>query len=150
MRPIDFASDRAGPPPAAAAGAPTGLRMVAGAWLLLAAADIVARSAGFAGVYRVVRRWRTRGQAPPARYAALVVEADQALVRARTLYLKRTRCLQRGVALTGLLRWHGVPASLVIGVQRMPFNAHAWVEVDGRVVSDGGASVAMYREMTRC
>ena len=33
-------------------------------------------------------------------------------------------------------RKYGVSAHLVIGAQQMPFKAHAWVEVDGKVVND--------------
>ena len=51
-------------------------------------------------------------------------------------YWKTVLCLQRSAAATCLLRRHGIPAQLVIGTQQIPFNAHAWVEVDGQVVSD--------------
>jgi hypothetical protein len=37
---------------------------------------------------------------------------------------------------TWLLRHHGIGAHLVIGCRPLPFESHAWVEVDGRVVND--------------
>jgi hypothetical protein len=156
MPTIEFGVDRAPAPARATAVDPGPVRslrdawMVTWAWTLLALAELVMRTAGFASVYRLVRVWPTGRHAPAAWHPALVHDACAALVRARTLYLKRTRCLQRGVALTCLLRLWGVPAHLVIGVQKLPFYAHAWVEVNGTVVSDGGAPVTMYREMTRC
>ena len=32
--------------------------------------------------------------------------------------------------------WYGLPAAVVVGVRCQPFLAHAWVECDGRVVTD--------------
>jgi Transglutaminase-like superfamily/Coenzyme PQQ synthesis protein D (PqqD) len=43
-------------------------------------------------------------------------------------------CLARSLALFHYLRWRGVPATHVIGVRRVPFFAHAWVEVSGEGV----------------
>ncbi len=43
-------------------------------------------------------------------------------------------CLARSLALFHYLRWRGVPAVHVIGVRRVPFFAHAWVEVSGEGV----------------
>lgn len=51
-------------------------------------------------------------------------------------YWKRVLCLQRSAATVCLLRRYGVPARMVIGVQQTPFRAHAWVELEGRVVND--------------
>jgi hypothetical protein len=52
-------------------------------------------------------------------------------------YLKHARCLQSAAVATCLLRLRGVAADLVIGVRRMPFTAHAWVEVDQTIVMNG-------------
>lgn len=159
MSTLEFAADRARTRAAPVDPGPIrslrDARMVSCAWGLLALAELVTRTTGFRGVFGLVRRWPTIGRIRKERHSALVSDAlvndaTKALVRARTLYMKRTRCLQRGVALTCLLRLHGVPAKLVIGVQKMPFYAHAWVEVAGVVVSEAGASVTMYKEMTRC
>jgi hypothetical protein len=43
-----------------------------------------------------------------------------------------------------------VPAELVIGAQHMPFRAHAWVEVQGRVVNDKSYTNEMYAVLDRC
>lgn len=51
-------------------------------------------------------------------------------------YWKEVLCLQRSAATVCLLRTYGVPAQMLIGVQQVPFRAHAWVEVDGRIVND--------------
>jgi hypothetical protein len=37
----------------------------------------------------------------------------------------------------------------VIGTQQIPFNAHAWVEVEGRVVNDRAYMPEMYAVLER-
>jgi len=65
-------------------------------------------------------------------------------------YWKEARCLQRSAATACLLKKHGVPAQMVIGTQQMPFKAHAWVEVHGRVVNDKPYTPEIYEVMDRC
>jgi hypothetical protein len=43
-------------------------------------------------------------------------------------------CLARSLALFRYLRWRGIPATHIIGIRRVPFAAHAWVEVLGEGV----------------
>jgi len=57
-----------------------------------------------------------------------------AVLLATCLYWKPVLCLQRSICTARLLRKHGVNARMVIGYRPAPFFAHAWVEVDGRVV----------------
>jgi len=65
-------------------------------------------------------------------------------------YWKEALCLQRSAVTACLLKHHGVSAQLVIGVQQIPFKAHAWVEVDGRVVNDKPYMPEMYAVLVRC
>jgi transglutaminase superfamily protein len=65
-------------------------------------------------------------------------------------YPKSVLCLQRSSATACLLRRYGVPAKMVVGVQKLPFNAHAWVEVDGHVVNDKPYTSEMYIVLDRC
>jgi uncharacterized membrane protein YcgQ (UPF0703/DUF1980 family) len=65
-------------------------------------------------------------------------------------YWKEALCLQRSAATACLLKKYGVPAQMVIGAQQMPFKAHAWVEVDGRVVNDKPYTPEMYAVLDRC
>jgi hypothetical protein len=39
---------------------------------------------------------------------------------------------------------------MVIGVQQLPFLAHAWVELDGRVINDKQYICEVYSVLTRC
>src|ERR1700761_632683 len=60
--------------------------------------------------------------------------ATRAFVRAENLFVSRRApndCLLRSLALFRFLRRCGFPAEHVIGVRRVPFAAHAWVEVKG-------------------
>ncbi|KVE33949.1 lasso peptide biosynthesis B2 protein [Burkholderia sp. TSV86] len=61
----------------------------------------------------------------------------------------RITCLQMSFALATHLRRERVPAQLVIGVRPMPFVAHAWVEVDGRVYGDEPDLKKSYGEIYR-
>lgn len=61
---------------------------------------------------------------------------SDAVARAVCFYWKPVRCLQRSAVTTRLMRRHGIPARLIIGYRAVPFMAHAWVELDGRVLND--------------
>jgi hypothetical protein len=39
---------------------------------------------------------------------------------------------------------------MVIGARQIPFKAHAWVEVDGRVVNDKTYAAEIYAVLERC
>ncbi len=65
-------------------------------------------------------------------------------------YWKEALCLQRSAATTCLLKKYGVPAQMVLGAQQMPFKAHAWVELDGRVLNDKPYTPEMYAVLDRC
>jgi hypothetical protein len=101
------------------------------AWLGLLAFDL-ARAAGFARVHRWVKQCRPRARRSSASIEEIVWAVDEACV----WYVKRAACLQRSVVATWLLRHHGWRAELVIGCRPLPFESHAWVEVDGQVVND--------------
>src|SRR5438270_3748395 len=65
-------------------------------------------------------------------------------------YWKHVLCLQRSAATACLLKRNGIPAELVIGTQTVPFKAHAWVEVECRIVNDKSYMHEIYAELDRC
>jgi len=73
-----------------------------------------------------------------------------AVDNAAVFYYKRVLCLQRSAAGALLLRRAGYPAELVIGCRKIPFQAHAWVEVAGTVVNDNAAVTRFYTVLDRC
>jgi hypothetical protein len=102
------------------------------AWLGLLVFDL-ALLAGFARVHEWLKRHRPRSRrAFRSTPDDIVWAVDEACV----WYVKRVACLQRSVIATWLLRRYGVQAELVIGYRPLPFESHAWVEVDGQVVND--------------
>ena len=77
-------------------------------------------------------------------------EICQAVDLAAVFYFRRVLCLQRSAATARLLKRYGFPAQLVIGVQQLPFAAHAWVEMSGLVVNDKPYISDIYSVLTRC
>ena len=78
---------------------------------------------------------RGRGQArDPEHIAAVVVHVN------RHLLPYQSRCLLESTALWYLLRRNAHAADLVLGARTLlgPFEAHAWVELDGRAMNDTG------------
>jgi transglutaminase superfamily protein len=65
-------------------------------------------------------------------------------------YPKQVLCLQRSAATACLLRKYGLPAQLVIGTQKLPFKAHAWVELENSVVNDKLYMQEIYIVLDRC
>ena len=109
--------------------------------------DFYLARGNFSALYEKVRNYRVRKNAPSPR---AVEEICPAVDMACIWYWKEALCLQRSAATACLLRQYGVPAQLVIGAQRMPFKAHAWVEVEGRVVNDKPYTPEMYAVLDRC
>lgn len=101
----------------------------------------------FAALYERVRN------CPVDRPAAILEVSEKvcaAVDVASIWYWKRVLCLQRSAATAFLLKRSGVPAQMMIGAQQMPFKAHAWVEVDGRVVNDKPYVSEIYAVLDRC
>ena len=77
------------------------------------------------------------------RAAQLAIASD----RAARFGLLRPKCLVRSIALRNLLADRGIPGSIIrVGVRRKAgeFVAHAWVELDGRIIGDDVAEVARF------
>jgi hypothetical protein len=101
-------------------------------WLLLFYCDCLMHLRGFQKLHNAVRGQEVMSASRRPESAYLCRAADLASV----FYFKRVKCLQRSAATVLLLRRHGWNAELLIGVKLMPFQSHAWVEIDGAVVND--------------
>jgi hypothetical protein len=117
------------------------------AYLKLIQFDLYLTRGDFAALYEKVRHCPL-GRQLLARDT--VEHICSAIDMACIWYWKEVLCLQRSAATACLLRSHGVSAELVIGAQQMPFRAHAWVEVDGRVVNDKPYVRERYAVLDRC
>jgi hypothetical protein len=109
--------------------------------------DLLFLGRNFATLHRTVRKWKLSGKI--ARLGSTDQVCD-AINHACVWYPKEVLCLQRSAITTCLLRSCGVPAVLVIGAQRLPFKAHAWVEVNGRAVNERIDVQAIYGIWEKC
>jgi hypothetical protein len=121
--------------------------LIVEAYLGLIRFDLCLARQDFESLYQKVRESPTsKTPCTPCSIELICGAVDMACI----WYCKEVLCLQRSAATACLLRKYGVPAHLVIGAQQMPFKAHAWVEVDGRVVNDKQYVPEMYGILTRC
>jgi hypothetical protein len=121
-------------------------------WLVLRALsalfayDALLGLKGFSGLYQAVERI-------PVAQRQFSRNTEEQILKgvnlACSLYPKRALCLQRSAITVYLLRKYGAPASLVIGATRLPFRAHAWVELEGRVLNDRAEVQQTYGILSR-
>jgi hypothetical protein len=73
---------------------------------------------------------------PPSNSDDAVARVCWCVDEACVWYYKRVFCLQRSCVITWMLRRRGVHATVTIGARPLPFQSHAWVEVNDVVVND--------------
>ena len=117
------------------------------AYLRLIQFDLCLARGDFKALYDKVRACPTRKAPAPVNAVEQICAAvDMACI----WYWKEALCLQRSAVTACLLKRYGVPALMMIGAQQMPFKAHAWVEVKGRVVNDKPYVREMYAVLDQC
>jgi hypothetical protein len=109
--------------------------------------DFYLTRGNFAALYEKVRNHPVGSHTPAP---GDIERINCAIDTASIWYWKEALCLQRSAATACLLKKYGVRAQMVIGAQQMPFKAHAWVEVDGRVVNDKPYVPQIYAILDRC
>jgi hypothetical protein len=117
------------------------------AYLLLPLVSLSLRCVGLGTTTRLLERKLDRSERAqgsprndfPASCARLVAAAAQ-------YHPGRPACLAKSVTLWFLLARRGIASSVRIGVAKNAdvFRAHAWVEVDGRVLLDGPDVATQY------
>jgi len=117
------------------------------ALLALVVSDILIAVRPFSSLYKTVKRWKVKNARANKETADRVCTAVNF---ACALYPKRALCLQRSFITTYLLRKHGVDARMVIGAKKLPFKAHAWVEVEGHAINEQSDVQAIYGVWDRC
>jgi hypothetical protein len=113
----------------------------------LATYDLLMLGGDFAKLHRVVRNWRVSDKKASLGTTDRVCDAVNL---ACSWYPKRALCLQRSAITTCVLRSSGIPAQMVLGAQKLPFKAHAWVEVNGRAVNERSDVQSVYGIWERC
>lgn len=114
----------------------------------LFAYDIISASCRFETIHSMVRHWAVGSRYGHTPHA--VERICAAVNYACMWYPKQALCLQRSFVTTYLLRKRGVDAQLVLGAQKLPFQAHAWVEVNGQAVNERSDVQATYAVWDRC
>jgi hypothetical protein len=110
--------------------------------LMIAAGDIALRVLGFA---RTMRLTRFLGGNRDADVADPVIRQTlHNIIVATALYPGRSKCLEQTVASFVLLRRRGVRVQMRLGVQPYPFFAHAWLEMDGRPLTESQEVVSRF------
>ena len=116
------------------------------ALLMLLFYDVFSKVCRFKSLYSMVKSWKAVGPANEDTIDHVCTAVNYACV----FYPKQALCLQRSFVTTYLLRKHGVLAEMVLGAQKLPFKAHAWVEVDGRAINERSNVQATYAIWDRC
>ena len=122
------------------------MRLVCSAYFFLLRFDWYLWRGNFERLYAKVRTF-------PIGHSSTGIDTNQiarALDLAAIWYPWRALCLQRSAATVCLLRTHGIPGQLVLGAQKLPFKAHAWVEVNGHVVGDLTYIPEIFAVLDRC
>jgi transglutaminase superfamily protein len=122
------------------------LFLVLRAYLELIRFHVYLTGEDFASLYNFVRRYQVKKVNSRNSTERICAAVDVASI----WYWKQVLCLQRSAATTCLLKANGITAVMIIGGQQMPFKAHAWVEVDGRVVNDKPYMREMYAVLDQC
>jgi hypothetical protein len=126
-------------------------------WLLLRAfaaliaTDLALHTSSFHGLIA-----RARNAGAPRQHASNREELLRAMAYAHWLevasryHLVRARCLHRSITLHSWLLREGLSSELKLGVRKEgdELKAHAWVELDGTVVSDEPGSITQFKPLT--
>src|SRR6266567_5351232 len=103
--------------------------------------DVLSSVCSFNTLYVMVKRWKVAHE--PA-HPETIDRVCHAVNYACVWYPKQALCLQRSFVTTYLLRKSGIVAHMVLGAQKLPFKAHAWVEVDGKAINERSNVQATY------
>jgi hypothetical protein len=115
------------------------------AWFLLFYFELLMLTGSLKTVHRLVRSHKVRSTS--IQHMSIL---SRAVDLACVFYFKRVLCLQRSAATTLLMRQYGWNAEMVIGVQLLPFQSHAWVEIQGTIVNDRPYLLEIYEVLERC
>jgi hypothetical protein len=110
--------------------------------LMIAAGDIALRVLGFARTMRLARFLGSNREADVADH--VIRQTLHNIIVATALYPGRSKCLEQTVASFVLLRRRGVRVQMRLGVQPYPFFAHAWLEMDGRPLTESQEVVSRF------
>ena len=107
--------------------------------LLLTLSWISFRLLGWSRTISLWQHWHHQGKESDTSVRGEVIKEVDRVVReaaAWKLFLPMV-CKERALVGYHILRvFYGLPATLVVGIDRYPFQIHAWVECDDKIVTD--------------
>lgn len=101
------------------------------AFCLLNLVSLMLRLRGYNHLQQFVKRWPVLGHSDPGTDPRTISSLCRALDRAVLFSIGPAYCLKQSAVLVCMLRVYGIPAQMILGVNHLPFAAHAWVEVNG-------------------
>jgi hypothetical protein len=113
--------------------------------LMLALCDVALRILGFARTLRVATFFSST-ETNAASDEVMNRTLHNILV-ATAFYPGRSKCLEQSVTSFVFLRRRGFPVHIRLGVQPYPFYAHAWLELNGRPLTESPEVVARFALM---
>lgn len=125
-------------------------RLLVRAFAALTATDLALHTYGF---QRLMQRARAAGAAKA--HAPGQTDLERAATYAHWLeiasryHLGRVRCLHRSITLHSWLVREGIASQIRLGVRKegAELKAHAWVEVNGSVVSDEPGAITQFKPL---
>jgi hypothetical protein len=117
------------------------------AFFMLFAYDVLSVVCRFQTIYAMVRGWKVKNK---TNGSDMIDRVSMAVNYACVWYPKQALCLQRSFITTYLLRKRGVTAHMVLGAQKLPFKAHAWVEVAGQAINERSNVQTTYAVWDKC
>jgi hypothetical protein len=124
-------------------------QLVLESWLTLLFVDLTLRFRGFGILRRLVERQSVcEIISRPELWSTGTL--SHAMDLACAFYFRKVSSLERSAAATLLLRRHNWRADLVLGIQLLPSDLYAWVEVEGRIVNDYSNLPDVYQVLDRC
>ena len=115
---------------------------------MLVAYDVLTAACSFHVLYSTVKSWKVASGGPVGQNT--INNVCVAVNYACVWYPKRALCLQRSFTTAYLLRKYGVDAHMVLGARKLPFRAHAWVEVGGQPINERANVETAYAVWDRC
>lgn len=115
-------------------------------WLSLLWIDVRLRVQEYPAVRRFLMK-RTSSRRAPRHSPVLLSEA---MDLASIFYFRRISPLHRALCRAILLRDHGWAAELVVGLQLLPIESYAWVEIEGTPVHERAGALDTYQVLDRC
>jgi len=122
------------------------MRLIVRCWLSLLWIDLRLRVQEYPEVRSFLLKRKTSDRAPVQNPTVL----SEAMDLASIFYLRRLSPLHRALCHTLLLQDHGWPAELVVGLQLLPAESYAWVEVEGVPVHERAGALDTIQVIDRC